>query len=75
MFYKTLAMIICLSLKSFTVYFSMELLIGYQKNFPLEMWGGVQIGKSAYAMGVVACVRVRTMGVGSQIFVILVRTY
>ena len=31
---------------------------------------------STYAMGgLVACVRVRTMGEGGQIFVILVRTY
>ena len=33
------------------------------------------MGKSTCAMGVVASVRVRTMGEGGQIFAILVRTY
>ena len=46
----------------------MELLIGYLKSFSLEMGGGGQIGRSTYAiMGVVACVRVRTIGEGGQI--------
>ena len=35
--YKALAMTILLSLKSFTAYFSMDLLIGCLKAFPLEM--------------------------------------
>ena len=52
-------MIIFLSLKCSTAYFSMELLIGCLKTFPLEIGEG-PIGKSTYAMGVgsVACVRV-----------------
>ena len=49
--YKKTAMIISLSLKCFTVYFSMEIFIGYLKTFPLEK-GGDQKGKSAYV-----CVR------------------
>ena len=37
LFYKTFAMIIFLSFKLFTVYFFMELFIGYLKKFPLEI--------------------------------------
>ena len=44
------AMIIFLSLKCFTVFFSMELLLGCLNAFPLEMEGG-QMGKSKCAMG------------------------
>ena len=44
------AMIIFLSLKCFTVFFSMELLLGCLNAFPLEMEGS-QIGKSKCAMG------------------------
>ena len=40
---------IFLFLKSSTVFFSMELLVGYLKTFLLEMRGG-QRGKSLYAM-------------------------
>ena len=42
-FYKTFAMIIFLFLKSCSVYFSMELFIGFYwifKNIPLEIVGG-----------------------------------
>ena len=35
-------MIISLSVKCFTVFFSIELLIGYSKIFPLEMGGGIK---------------------------------
>ena len=73
MFSETFAMIISLSLKCFTLFFFVELLIGYLKIFPLGMGG--QMGKSTYGMGVVASVRVCTMGEGGQIFAILVRTY
>ena len=40
----------CPSLKSFTVFFAMDLLLGYVKAFPLEMGGGY-MGKSTYALG------------------------
>ena len=36
-------------------------LIGYFKKFPLKLGGG-QMGKSTYAMGVLARVHVRIMG-------------
>ena len=50
------------SLKRFTVFFSMELLIGYLKTYPLE---GGQMGKGTYGIGgVVANAHVRTMGKG-----------
>ena len=46
------------------------------RNIPLEIVGG---GLKWYEYvrngGLVACVRVRTMGEGGRIFVILVRTY
>ena len=74
-FYKAFAMIIFLSLKFFTVLFSMELFIGYLKTFPLETEGGSE--RYEYVRngrwGVVAFVRVRIMG--GQIFVILVLAY
>ena len=44
--YKTFAMINFLSLKSFTVFFFMDLLIGCLKKFLLEMGG--QIGRRMY---------------------------
>ena len=47
-FYKTFAMVIFLSLTCFTVYFSVELLVGYLKTFSSEIGG--QIGKCTYAM-------------------------
>ena len=53
-------MIIFLFLTCFTVFFSLEVLIGYLKTFPLEMGG--QVVKNTYAMGVVASVYVRTIG-------------
>ena len=43
-------MITFLSLKCFTVFFLMELLIGYFKTFPLEMGGG-QMGKNTMGGG------------------------
>ena len=58
-------MIIFLSLKYFTFFFFMKLLMGYLKRFPLETQGG-QVDKSMYAMGgrVVTSVHLRTMGEG-----------
>ena len=51
----------------------MKLLIGYLKALLLEMRGS-QIGKSMYAIGgVIACVRVLT--VGGVEFISFVRTY
>ena len=47
---------------------------GIFKNIPVRNGGGGQIGKSTYGI-VVACVRARTIGEGSNFFVILVRTY
>ena len=67
-------MIIFLSVKCFTVFISMKLLIGCLKTFQLEMVGVGQIGKSTYAMGVVASINVHTMGEGG-IFAILVCLY
>ena len=34
------ALVIFLSLKCFTIFSSTEVLIGYLKNLPLEIWGG-----------------------------------
>ena len=48
--YKTFAMSIFLSLKCFTVYFSMAVLVGYLKTFALEIGGGGKKGMSMYAM-------------------------
>ena len=54
-------MIISLSLKIFTALYSMEVLIGYIKAFPIEMAVGSD-RRSTYAMeGVVASVHVRTI--------------
>ena len=54
-------MILFLSLKIFTVLYSMEVLIGYIKAVPIEMAGGSD-RRSTYAMeGVVASVNVRTI--------------
>jgi len=47
--YMAFAIIFFLFLKCFAVLFSMELLIGHLKIFPLEMGG--QTGKSTYAIG------------------------
>ena len=44
-------MIIFLSLKYFTVFSSMKLLIGYSKSYLLEIGCQVQIIKSIHAMG------------------------
>ena len=62
LFYNEFAMIIFLSLKYFTVCFSIELLIGCLKIFPLEIGAGRQLGKSTYPMG-------------GQMFFIVVGTY
>ena len=43
-------MIIFVSLRYFTVLFSVELLNGYFKKFRLEIWKG-QVGKSTYLVG------------------------
>ena len=63
-------MIILLSLKWFTVFFSMELLIGYLKTFPLEMGGGgvrwVGVRLQWGEVEVVASEHVSTMGGGSN---------
>ena len=73
---KALVMIIFLSLKSFTVFSSMDLLIGYLKALPLEMGGGGVRWEGAHAKwGVVANFRVRTMGEEDQIFATFVLTY
>ena len=61
---QNISMIIFLSLKCFTVYFSKEIFIEYLKTFPLEMGKGHQKGMSIYAMGGRSCVRVHTMGEG-----------
>ena len=46
------------------------------KNMPLEIvGGGLKWYEYVRSRGLVACVRVRTMGEGGQLFVILVRTY
>ena len=74
LFYET----IVLSLRCFTVFFSMEFLTGYLRLFPLETGGGGQIGKSTYAMGgrgFVAKLHLRTMVDRGKISTILVRTY
>ena len=56
--------------------FLFGIFIGYLNTFPLEIVGGDLNSMSTYTMGgLVACVRVRMMGEGGQIFVILVRTY
>ena len=67
-------MIIFLSLEHFTIFFLMELLIGYLKILPLEM--GSQMGKSTYAM-VGGCIkRITAYGEeGGQFLAVLVRTY
>ena len=58
-------MIILLSLKSFTALFSMELLIGNFKKFPLELGGGdVRRVRVRTQWGVVASVRVSMMEEG-----------
>ena len=67
-------MIIFLSLKCFSVYFSMELFIGYLKH-PIGKSGGLKWYEYVRNGGLLACVRVRTMGEGGQTFVILVRMY
>ena len=68
-FYKTFAMIIFLSLKCFTVFLPMELLLGYSKTFLLEVVGAAQMGKSSTQWeGVVASVNLRTMGRGSNFY-------
>ena len=46
------------------------------KNIPLEIvGGGLKWYEYARNRGLVACVRVRAMGEGGEIFVILVLTY
>ena len=59
LFYKTFAMIIFLSLKCFSVYFSMELFIGYLKS-PIKNSGGGGLKWYEYVRngGLVACVLV-----------------
>ena len=44
-------MIIFLSLKCFSFFLSIELLIGYLKKIPIRNGKGDQIGYSTYAMG------------------------
>ena len=45
----------------------MELFIGYLKTFPSEIGGGVlEWYEYVRIVGLVACVRVRTMGVGGS---------
>ena len=61
-------MIIFQSFKRFIAFFSMELLIGHLRTFPLEV--GVRWIRVRTQRKVIAC-----DGGGCQIFVILVRTY
>ena len=65
-------MIIFPSLKCFTVFFSMELLIGYLKTYPLE---GGQMGKSTYAMGGGSKRKCAHDGEEDRISAILMRMY
>ena len=58
-------MIIFLSLKCFSVYFSMALFIGYLKH-PIGNSGGLKWYEYVRNGGPLACVRVRTMGEGGS---------
>ena len=75
LFCEAFAMIIFLSFKCFTIFFFMNLLVAYLKQFPLET-GRRQLSEITYAMmGVLASVHVRTVGGLSHIFAVLVRMY
>ena len=69
-------MIIFLSLKSFTVFFSVDLLTRYLKAFLLEIGEGLDEKEYERNGGwVVASVCVPLMGGGGHIFATFVRTY